>query len=81
MFLPGLNEDPAATAVAGSQTAGAGDDPKHEGVFAIWYGKGPGVDRPMDAIKHAALSGASPKGGVLVLLGGDPVSKRALIHL
>jgi indolepyruvate ferredoxin oxidoreductase len=75
VFLPGLNEDLAATAVAGSQTAGAGDDPKHEGVFAIWYGKGPGVDRSMDAIKHAALSGASPKGGMLFLMGDDPVSK------
>jgi indolepyruvate ferredoxin oxidoreductase len=75
VFLPGLNEDLSATAVAGSQTMGAADDPKHEGVFAIWYGKGPGVDRSMDAIKHAALSGASPKGGMLFLMGDDPVSK------
>jgi indolepyruvate ferredoxin oxidoreductase len=75
VFLPGLNEDLAATAVAGSQTMGAGDDPKHEGVFAIWYGKGPGVDRSMDAIKHVALSGASAKGGMLFLMGDDPVSK------
>jgi indolepyruvate ferredoxin oxidoreductase len=75
VFNPGLNEDLAATAIAGTQNLGPVDDPKVEGVFSVWYGKGPGVDRSIDAIKHAALAGAHPKGGLLFLLGDDPVSK------
>ena len=75
VFNPGLNEDLAATAVGGTQTLSAVDDPTVEGVFAVWYGKGPGVDRSIDAIKHVSLTGATPKGGVLFLLGDDPLSK------
>ncbi|MBR29160.1 MAG: indolepyruvate ferredoxin oxidoreductase [Rhodobacteraceae bacterium] len=75
VFNPGLNEDLAATAIAGTQTLGVVDDPEVEGVFSLWYGKGPGVDRSLDAIKHAALAGASPRGGLMFLLGDDPVSK------
>ncbi|MGG7565233.1 indolepyruvate ferredoxin oxidoreductase family protein [Rhodovulum sp. DZ06] len=75
VFQPGLNEDLAATAISGSQMLGPDDDPTVEGVFSIWYGKGPGVDRSMDAIKHASLVGAAEKGGVLFLMGDDPVCK------
>lgn len=75
VFNPGLNEDLAATAVGGAQTLTAADDPQVEGVFSVWYGKGPGVDRSIDAIKHVSLTGATEKGGVLFLLGDDPLSK------
>ena len=68
-FSPGVNEDLAATAVWGSQQAGLFEGPRYDGVFAIWYGKGPGVDRSCDALKHGNYAGASPPGGVLVLAG------------
>ncbi|HXK22804.1 MAG TPA: indolepyruvate ferredoxin oxidoreductase family protein [Myxococcota bacterium] len=70
-FQPGLNEDLAATAVWGSQFASRMPGMRYDGVFSIWYGKGPGVDRSIDAIKHGAWMGASPRGGVLVLAGDD----------
>ncbi|ROS05067.1 indolepyruvate ferredoxin oxidoreductase [Sinobacterium caligoides] len=70
-FQPGLNEDLAATAVWGSQQAGIIGEAKYQGVFALWYGKGPGVDRSMDAIKHANAAGTAAYGGVLALAGDD----------
>jgi indolepyruvate ferredoxin oxidoreductase len=70
-FQPGVNEDLAATACWGTQQAQLAGDGAFDGVFAIWYGKGPGVDRTGDAFRHANLAGTSPKGGVLVLMGDD----------
>jgi indolepyruvate ferredoxin oxidoreductase len=78
-FSPGVNEDLAATAVWGSQQAGLFEGPRYDGVFAIWYGKGPGVDRSCDALKHGNYAGASAKGGVLVLAGDDPGAKSSSI--
>ncbi|MDY7578114.1 indolepyruvate ferredoxin oxidoreductase family protein [Herbaspirillum sp. RTI4] len=70
-FLPAINEDLGATAVLGSQQVGSDPQRKVDGVFAMWYGKGPGVDRAGDAIKHGNAYGSSPLGGVLVVLGDD----------
>ncbi|NGR09090.1 indolepyruvate ferredoxin oxidoreductase family protein [bacterium SGD-2] len=71
LFQPGVNEDLAATAVWGSQQAEVGGEGKYDGVFAMWYGKGPGVDRTGDAFRHGNLAGSSKHGGVLVLMGDD----------
>src|SRR5262245_6970176 len=71
----GLNEDLGATAVWGSQQAQAFPGAKFDGVFGIWYGKAPGVDRTGDVFKHANMAGTDPKGGVLALCGDDPNSK------
>ncbi|MBS0573380.1 MAG: indolepyruvate ferredoxin oxidoreductase family protein [Proteobacteria bacterium] len=71
LFQPGLNEDLAATAVWGTQQLGFSRGARHDGVFALWYGKGPGIDRSMDAIRHANAAGTAPKGGVLLLMGDD----------
>jgi indolepyruvate ferredoxin oxidoreductase len=78
-FEPGINEDMAATAVWGSQQVGLIDGARHDGVFSIWYGKGPGVDRSGDALKHGAYSGTAPHGGVLVLTGDDHGAKSSTI--
>ena len=71
VFTPGLNEDLAATAIWGAQQAEMRGEGKYDGVFSIWYGKGPGVDRCGDVFRHANLAGTSPHGGVLALMGDD----------
>jgi indolepyruvate ferredoxin oxidoreductase len=70
-FQPGLNEDLAATAVWGSQQAELRGEGRFDGVFSVWYGKGPGVDRSGDVFRHANLAGTSKHGGVLALMGDD----------
>ena len=69
-FQPGINEELAADAVWGSQQTNLFEGARYDGVFAIWYGKGPGLDRAMDAIKHANAAGTARHGGVLLLAGG-----------
>ena len=78
-FNSGLNEDLAATSVWGSQQAGLISKSTKDGIFGIWYGKGPGVDRSGDAFKHANSSGTSPNGGVLALLGDDHTAKSSTL--
>jgi indolepyruvate ferredoxin oxidoreductase len=70
-FHPGLNEDLAATALWGSQQAELRGEGKHQGVFGLWYGKGPGVDRTGDVFRHANFAGSSKHGGVIVAMGDD----------
>ena len=70
-FLPAVNEDLAATAVLGSQQVETDQHREYDGVFGLWYGKGPGVDRSGDALKHGNAYGSSPTGGVLVVAGDD----------
>ena len=70
-FQPAINEDLAATAIWGSQQATQFGDCRHDGVFSLWYGKGPGLDRSMDAIRHGHMAGSSRHGGVLVMVGDD----------
>jgi indolepyruvate ferredoxin oxidoreductase len=71
VFQPGLNEDLAATAVWGTQQAELQGEGRYDGVFALWYGKGPGVDRTGDVFRHGNMAGTSPHGGVICLMGDD----------
>jgi indolepyruvate ferredoxin oxidoreductase len=79
VFSSGLNEDLAATAVFGSQMVGLFPKPKYDGVLGVWYGKAPGLDRSGDAFKHANYAGVGKNGGVLALVGDDPVSKSSTL--
>ena len=74
-FNPGVNEDLAATSIWGTQQAELHGQGRYDGVFGLWYGKGPGVDRSGDALRHANLAGTSARGGVLALMG------LSLIHI
>ncbi|MEC9214184.1 MAG: indolepyruvate ferredoxin oxidoreductase family protein [Pseudomonadota bacterium] len=78
-FNPGINEELAATSVWGSQQLGIVSDSNYDGVFGMWYGKGPGVDRSMDVIKHANAFGTSPYGGVLAVAGDDHACKSSTL--
>ncbi|MEO8667481.1 MAG: indolepyruvate ferredoxin oxidoreductase family protein [Bauldia sp.] len=71
LFQTAINEDLAATALWGTQQAEMRGEGRFDGVFGIWYGKGPGVDRAGDALRHANLAGTSPLGGVIALMGDD----------
>ncbi|SPA30984.1 Pyruvate ferredoxin/flavodoxin oxidoreductase [Cupriavidus taiwanensis] len=80
VFKPGVNEELGVTAVWGSQQLDFdAASKKYDGVFGIWYGKGPGVDRSGDALKHANLAGTSRLGGVIALAGDDHVSKSSTL--
>ncbi len=78
-FQPGVNEDLAATAVWGTQQVNMFAGAKYDGVFAMWYGKGPGVDRCGDVFKHGNAAGTGPKGGVLVAVGDDHGAKSSTL--
>ena len=79
VFKPGVNEDLAATAIWGTQQLNLFEGAKYDGVFAMWYGKGPGVDRSGDVFKHGNYAGTSKQGGVLVVAGDDPVCKSSTL--
>ncbi|MFV0515458.1 MAG: indolepyruvate ferredoxin oxidoreductase family protein [Jhaorihella sp.] len=78
-FQPGLNEDLAATALWGSQQAELRGEGRYDGVFGLWYGKGPGVDRSGDAIRHANNAGTSALGGVLMAMGDDHTGESSTV--
>ena len=78
-YHPAVNEDLAATALWGSQQLNLSEGAKFDGVFGIWYGKGPGVDRSGDVFRHANLAGTAPHGGVLALAGDDPACKSSTV--
>lgn len=78
-FEPGLNEDLAATMLWGSQQAELRGEGKYDGVYGLWYGKGPGVDRTGDVMRHANMAGTSPHGGVLMAMGDDHTGESSTV--
>jgi indolepyruvate ferredoxin oxidoreductase len=78
-FTPGVNEELGATAVWGTQHVAMNPRARRDGVFGIWYGKGPGLDRAMDVMKHANAAGTSPHGGVLAIVGDDHGAKSSTL--
>jgi indolepyruvate ferredoxin oxidoreductase len=78
-FQPGLNEDLAATALWGAQQAELRGEGKYDGVFGLWYGKGPGVDRSGDVMRHANMAGTSLNGGVLMAMGDDHTGESSTV--
>ncbi|WP_406673269.1 indolepyruvate ferredoxin oxidoreductase family protein [Nonomuraea sp. N2-4H] len=79
VFQPGLNEELAATAVAGTQLLDQVPGRRHEGVTGFWYGKNPGLDRAADAIRHANVAGTAPLGGAVAWIGDDPGCKSSTL--
>lgn len=78
-FKPGLNEDLAATAHWGAQTAELRGEGKFDGVFGLWYGKGPGVDRTGDVMRHVNMAGTSKHGGVIMAMGDDHTGESSTV--
>ncbi len=78
-FQPGMNEDLAATALWGTQQAELRGEGTHDGVFGLWYGKGPGVDRSGDVMRHANMAGSSKNGGVLMAMGDDHTGESSTV--
>jgi indolepyruvate ferredoxin oxidoreductase len=78
-FQPGLNEDLAATALWGSQQAELRGEGKYDGVFGLWYGKGPGVDRSGDVMRHANMAGSAVHGGVVMAMGDDHTGESSTV--
>ncbi|PHR06747.1 MAG: indolepyruvate ferredoxin oxidoreductase, partial [Sulfitobacter sp.] len=79
IFEAGLNEDLAATALWGTQQAELRGEGKYDGVFGLWYGKGPGVDRSGDVMRHANMAGSSAHGGVLMAMGDDHTGESSTV--
>lgn len=79
VFQPGLNEDLAATAIWGSQQAELRGEGKYDGVYALWYGKGPGIDRSGDVMRHANMAGSSKHGGVVMAMGDDHTGESSTV--
>ncbi|MCZ0962192.1 indolepyruvate ferredoxin oxidoreductase family protein [Paracoccus benzoatiresistens] len=79
LFQPGLNEDLAATAIWGSQQAELRGEGRYDGVFALWYGKGPGVDRSGDVMRHGNMAGSSKYGGVVMAMGDDHTGESSTV--
>ncbi|SNR41333.1 indolepyruvate ferredoxin oxidoreductase family protein [Puniceibacterium sediminis] len=79
LFKEGLNEDLAATALWGAQQAELRGEGKYDGVFGLWYGKGPGVDRSGDVMRHANMAGSSKHGGVIMAMGDDHTGESSTV--